>query len=145
MLRKAKTPVKIVQWLHHLNPRKLTGEIRRRGLSGTVSLALAAITCYGTLALVSLMSLLGVSLAINEGIWAGGIIFFAIIATVIIGLGKRKHHSIKPLITALIGSGILIYTMYVSYSMLSEALGFIILAIATYYDYNLRRLSGVKT
>ena len=99
MLRREKAPAKVVQWAKRMDPRRLIADIQRRGLWGTVSLLLAALTCYGTLALVGVLSAMGVGLAVNESLWAGGIILFAILATVIVALGMRKHGSFKPLIT----------------------------------------------
>ena len=144
MLRREKAPAKILQWLKRADPRRLIGDIQRRGLWGTVSLILAALTCYGTLALVGILSAMGIGLAVNETLWAGGIILFAVVATAVIALGMRKHGSIKPLALAIIGSGILIYTMYVDYSKLVEAIGFILLAVATWMDFDGRRWARVK-
>jgi len=132
---------KMVQPGNRLDPRRVIKDIQRRGLWGTVSLGMAAITCYGTLALVAIMSAMGVSMAVNENIWAGSIILFAVIACAVVALGMRKHRSVKPLILALVGTGVLIYTMYIDYSTITEMIGFIILAIATYLDFDLRRWS----
>ena len=90
------------------------------------------------------MSAFGASLAINEGLWAGGIIAFAAMATTVIALGVRKHKSIKPVLIALVGTGVLIYTMYVNYNTVTELVGFTILALATWFDYDLRRWVRVK-
>ncbi len=145
MRRRDRAPAKIVQLGKRLDPRRLVKSIQRRGLWGTVSLGMAAITCYGTLALVGIMSALGVSMAVDENIWAGGIILFAVVACVVIALGLRKHRSPKPLIVALAGTGVLIYTMYVDYSTVTELFGFTILAIATYLDFDLRRWSRLSS
>ena len=45
---------------------------------------------------------------------------------------------------ALVGATVLSYTMTVDYSILTEAIGFIVLAIVTYLDYDLRRWARVK-
>ena len=141
MRRRQKAPAKIIQLAKRVDPRRLVKGIQRRGLWGTVSLGMAAITCYGTLALVSIMSAMGVSMAVNENIWAGSIILFAVMACAVIATGLRKHRSAKPLIVALAGTGVLIYPMYVNYSDVTEIVGFIILAMATYLDFDLRRWS----
>lgn len=144
MTRHEKAPAEVVQWVNRLDPRRLLNNIQRRGLWGSLSLLMAAITCYGTLMLVALMSAFGVSIAINEGLWAGGIILFALVATAVIAIGVRIYHSIKPLLIALLGTGIISYTMLVSYSTLTEIAGFLILALATYLDYDRRRWARVK-
>ena len=55
----------------------------------------------------------------------------------------RKHHSLKPVLLALLGSGTLLYTMYVDYSRLVEIMGFAALGVAAYLDYRMRRWAGV--
>ena len=144
MQRLQEEPSRFTQLLRRNDPRRLIRDVQRRGLWGTVSFFLAAATCYGTLTLVGLMSALGVSLAVNKTLWAGGIILFALVACAVIALGMRKHGSLKPVITAVAGAGLLIYTMYLNYSMLTEAAGFAILALATWFDYDLRRWARVK-
>lgn len=139
MRRGERAPAKIIQCAKRLNPWRLAKGVQRRGLWGTVSLVGAMTACYGTLAMVGLLSMLGVGLAINETIWAGAIIAFAVIACGVIALGARKHGSLKPLALAVAGAGILIYTMYINYSAITEAVGFVVLGIATYFDYDLRR------
>ncbi len=42
--------------------------------------ALAIVSCYGTVLLIGVLSLLGVSLAIDERIWTGAISTFAALA-----------------------------------------------------------------
>lgn len=144
MTGREKAPAGVLQWAQRLGPGRLLNNIQRRGLWGSLSLLMAAITCYGTLMLVALMSAFGVSIAINEGLWAGGIILFALVATAVIAIGVRIHHSIKPLLIALVGTAIISYTMLVSYSTLTEIAGFLILTLATYIDYDRRRWARVK-
>lgn len=141
MRRRQRAPAKIIQFAKRLDPRRVIRGIQRRGLWGTVSLGMAAITCYGTLALVGIMSAMGVSMAVDENIWAGSIILFAVVACAVIALGLRKHRSARPLIVGLAGTGVLIYTMYIDYSVITEIIGFTILGIATYLDFDLRRWS----
>ena len=145
MRRPAEAPAKILQWARRIDPRRGLRDIQRRGLWGTVSLALAMGTCYGTLALVALMSALGISLAVDVTLWAGGIVLFALVATGVIALGWRKHRTWLPLALAAVGSALLIYSMYVSYHVVVEAAGFGLLAIATWLDYDRRRWARVKS
>ena len=144
MRRPSEAPAKVVQWARRFSPKRIARNLQLRGLWGTVGLLLSAVACYGTLAAVSLLSVLGVSMSINEGVWAGAIIAFALLATAVIVLGMRKHHSLKPVVLAIAGSATLVYVMYVSYSVVLELVGFGLLGIATWLDYHLRRWSGVK-
>ena len=144
MTRKAKAPAALQQLACRMNPLRLIRNIQRRGLWGTLSFILAAVTCYGTLALVGLMSVLGVSMAFNETIWAATIVGFVYLATLITALGIRKHGSLKPLIVAIVGSAIMTYTMFFNYQLLIELLAFGGIGLASYLDYDLRRWAKVK-
>ncbi len=143
MRRGPKAPSKIVQWAKRLSPSRVIGNIQRRGMWGMASLAMAVLACYGTLAVVALLSLLGVSVAVHGGMWAGAIIAFAATATIVIALGVRKHRSLKPAAIALLGTALLTYAMFVNYSLVVEVVGFLLLGVATYLDYDLRRWAPV--
>ena len=144
MQRGDSAPHPVVQWLRRSDPRRLARNIQRRGLWGTVAFVVAVLACYGSLAAVAIMSVLGVSMALNDGIWAGTIIFFSLLTTAIIGLGVRKHKSLVPLMVAVPGALLLCYTMFIDYHALTELLGFILLAVATYIDFDKRRWSKVS-
>jgi ubiquinone/menaquinone biosynthesis C-methylase UbiE len=143
MQRKAVRPSRISQWLKRANPARLMRAVQRRGLWGTLALFAAVIACYGTLAMVALFSVLGVTLSVNEHLWAAAIVIFAVCAAGIIALGKRKYDSFIPMVFALMGTAILIYTMYISYSVVTEVFGFIILGVAVFLDYSYRRWAPV--
>lgn len=144
MIRKAQAPSILMQQLYRLNPLRIARDIHRRGFWGTVSFVIALLTCYGTLALVGLMSLLGAGIAINETIWAAAIVGCVYATTLIIALGKRRHGSIKPPAFALAGSVIITYTMFVDYQLWIEIIAFACVGIASYLDYDLRRWARVK-
>jgi hypothetical protein len=55
------------------------------------------VACYGTLLVIGALSLLGVSLAVNTGVWAGTIVFFAAVAVVGVGLAPEKIHRLGTL------------------------------------------------
>ena len=144
MTRKEKAPAALLQLAYRMNPLRLVRDVQRRGLWGTVSFILAAVTCYGTLALVGLFSALGVTLVFNEAIWASAIVAFVYLATIIVALGMRKHGSIKPLVFAISGSAIMTYTMFFNYQLIIEILAFISVGLAIYFDYDFRRWAKVK-
>ena len=143
MTRGDAAPAKIIQWTKRLDPRRLAKAIQRRGLWGTAAFIAAIVACYGTLVLVGALSLIGVSLAINNGVWAGAIISFVILALGVIGSGYAKHRSIRPLLLALTGAGLLIYTLLFNYNAVIEFLGFAVLALGTWLDYSRRRWAKV--
>jgi arsenite methyltransferase len=112
--------------------------IRSRRIAGPVALLLSLLACYGTLAAVAVLAALGVTLAVNPGVWAGAIVFFAALATVIVGFGVRRHRSVVPLVPALAGTALLTYVMFVSFDRTLELTAFVLLAGAVYWDYRLR-------
>jgi arsenite methyltransferase len=78
--------------------------------------ALAIVSCYGTALLVAALSLLGVSVAINERAWAGAISLFAGLAVILIGLSGWKRRIAGPALVGGVGLALILWTMYGAYS-----------------------------
>lgn len=97
--------------------------------------ALVVLSCYGTTILIGLLSLLGVSLALDESIWAGAISVFAALATFAIAASYRRHRIIGPTVIAALGLGLILWVMYGSYSRAVELVGFVLLIVATLWDW----------
>ena len=112
-----------------------------------VSLVAALLTCYGTLTLVGLLSVLGVSMAINSVAWAGVIVVFAGLTVFGISLGLRRHRRPAPFVLALPGFALIAWAMLGRYDRTLEITGFAMLAAATAWDWRLRRrrLSGGRS
>ena len=104
-----------------------------------VGLMAALLACYGTFALVGLLSVLGVSIAINAAAWAGVITVFAGLTAVGIALGLRRHRRPAPVVLALFGFALIAWEMLGRYGRTSEITGFALLATATARDWRLRR------
>ncbi len=104
--------------------------------AGTV---LAILACYGTLAVIGALSLMGISLAVNEGVWAGAIVLFALVAFAGIVLGWRGHRVVGPLLLGVVGAGLVVYAMGVSYSRIVEIAGFVALVVAALWDWRAKR------
>jgi len=100
---------------------------------------LAILACYGTLAVIGALSLMGISLAVNEVVWAGAIVLFALVALAGIVLGWRGHGVAGPLVLGVIGAGLVIYAMGVSYSRIVEIVGFVALVAAAAWDWRAKR------
>ena len=100
--------------------------------------ALAIVSCYGTTLLIGLLSLLGISMAVNERAWAGAISVFALLAAIAIAASYLRHRVIGPTISAAIGLGLILWVMYGSYSSVMELLGFAALVVATVWDWRAR-------
>ena len=144
MRRAQVAPSPVVQWMKRLSPVRLLSAWRRRGLWGILALGAAILACYGTLALIGLLSAMGAGLAINEGAWAGAITAFAALTVAAVAAGWRKHGSIRPLFPATVGFGLIAYTMFGEYSRAVELAGFVLLTIAVLWDYRLRRYNGAE-
>jgi hypothetical protein len=117
---------------------KQSGTRRFGWLAGCGTL-LAILACYGTLAVIGALSLMGVSLAINEGVWAGAIVVFALVALAGIFIGWRGHRVAGPLVLGVIGAGLVVWVMGVSYSRPIEIAGFIALVVAAVWDWRAKR------
>jgi len=102
------------------------------------SLLLAALACYGTLAVVALLAAVGVAVAINGAVWAGAIAGFAGLATLGIAIGALHHRRPGPLLIALPGLAAIAWVMFGRYSRGLELVGFMILAAATAWDWQVR-------
>lgn len=141
MRREGRAPSRIWQTLRRMNPRRGWHAIRQRGLVGMAGLILALLTCYGTLAATALLPMFGVSLALNEGVWAGAIAVFTLLTAVAVVAGMRRHRFVGPAILALAGAGIVMYSLYIHYQVLVELAGFILLSGGAGWDlYRKRQL-----
>lgn len=116
-----------------------------------VGTILSLLTCYGTLALVGLLSAMGVTLAIDLQIWAAAIVAFAFLAVLGIFFGRRVHARNGPVLLAFAGALAIALSMY-AIPLLEDFLGvnrdhvemggFVFLVAATLADWRARR--GVK-
>ncbi len=116
-----------------------TGRWEWLASTGTV---LAVLACYGTLAVVSGLSLLGISLAIHEGAWAAAISSFAVIALFGLGLGYRRHRVPGPLVIGAMGTVLVLWAMAVSYSRTVEIIGFVALIAGAIWDWRAKKGSA---
>ncbi len=107
-----------------------------------VATILAVVACYGTTLVVVLLSLLGISIAVNEHTWAGAISAFAALATIAVAASYRRHRSIWPTVIAVPGLALILWAMYGSYSRVIELAGFICLIAATLLDLRMRAISS---
>ena len=100
---------------------------------------LAIVACYGTLGLVAGLSLLGVTLDIPQGPWAGAITLFAWLALGGVLVSFRRHRGIGPVILAAAGVVLITWVMFVSFSRALELLGFASLISAALWDRRCQR------
>jgi rhodanese-related sulfurtransferase len=87
---------------------------------------------------VALLSLLGISIAMNERAWTDVIELFAVLAAVAIAISYRRHRNVGPLLLAGLGLALILWVMNASYSRVFELTGFISLAAAVAWDWKSR-------
>lgn len=100
--------------------------------------ALAIISCYGTALLIGLLSILGVSVAVDDRAWAGAISVFAALAAIFIGASGRKRRIVGPTVAATIGLAFILWAIYGNYGRIIELVGFTLLVAATLWDLRWR-------
>lgn len=110
-----------------------------------LSTLLSILACYGTLALVSILSFMGITINIHTGLWAGVITLFAWLAVAGIAGCFRRNRAAGPLIMAVVGAVFVTWVMFVSFNRVIEISGFAGLIFATlwerYLNFPTRQLS----
>lgn len=139
MRRGPRAPSRLQQWLRRCNPRRWLTALWRQGFAGLAGLALALLACYGSLAAIGLLAVLGVSLALNDALWAGTIAAFTILAGGAVAAGSWRSRAAGPGLLAIGGTALVLYALYVDYRLLVELSGFVLLAGAVAWDLRRRR------
>lgn len=139
MRRGPRAPSRMSQWLRRLDPRRWGTALWRRGFMGIAGLALALLACYGTLAAVGLLTVLGVRLALDETVWAGAIVAFTLVTVAVIVAGIRRHRAYTPALLAVAGGGAVVYTLLIDYRFAIELTGFLVLTAAVVWDLHRHR------
>lgn len=104
-----------------------------------IATALSMTSCYGTLIAISLLSVAGISIKLNDTAWATTIVVFAVLAIVAIAIRNFKNNNFGPIILASLGAGLVTYAMFISYSVSVEIIGFALLLLATIWDFLAKR------
>ncbi len=106
---------------------------------GSITSLLAVATCYGTLAAVSLLSLIGVSVHIDEATLVKLITALLVLALAGMLYSWRSHRHPGPLMLSLGAGLLLLWVFYGSYSKPLEITGFILLIIASLWDFRVKK------
>ena len=104
-----------------------------------VAVTLSIVACYGTLALIAGLSLGGLSISVNEGVWATVIVVLAWVAVLGMGVNIPRHHRLGPFVLADIGALLVSWVMFINSSRAMEISGFCLLAAAAIWDRQLRK------
>jgi len=93
------------------------------------------LACYGTLATTAVLGMLGVALALNDAVWAGGVVVLAWLAVPPLWLRRRRHGLHAPVALAAIGAALVTFAMAAIYVRLIEIAGFAFLGTGTWLDW----------
>jgi len=104
-----------------------------------VATACSLLACYGTLAVIALLGVLGVTIVLNEALWAGAIVLFAALAFVGLLVRWRQHRDAVPIALAGIGFLLIAFAMVISYEQVIEFAGFAFLCAGTFVDWRIGR------
>lgn len=107
--------------------------------------ALAIISCYGTGSHLGALSLLGISLSLDERAGAGAISVLAALAALLIGASSRRCRIVHPAVVAVLGFALILWTIYGAHSRAIELIGFALLLAATVLDWRERSASRPVT
>ena len=113
--------------------------LQRLGRYSGIAVVLSVVACYGTLALVAVLSLAGVTMSVHEGAWAAVIVVLAWTAVLAMGVNIPRHRSFGPFVLSGIGALLVSWVMIVDYSRVLEVSGFALLIVAALWDRQLRR------
>lgn len=102
---------------------------------GSVTGLLAVTACYGTLAAVALLSVIGISVKIDEALMEKLISGLLILVLVGMGYSYRIHRRPGPLLLSIVSAILLGWVFYYAYSKPLELAGFITLTIASIWDF----------
>lgn len=112
---------------------------KRLGWIGPVTGLLAVMTCYGTLAAVALLSVIGVSVELDEGFLMKMISGLLALALAGMGYSYRIHRHPGPLLLSIVSATMLGWVFYGSSSKPLELTGFVMLAAASIWDFRAKR------
>lgn len=101
--------------------------------------ALSLVACYGTLATIGLLGALGVTIVLNETVWAWAIVLFSGLTLAVLLVRRHRHGRLAP--AALAGIGLLLigFAMLVFYNRIIELAGFVFLCAGTVMDWRIAR------
>lgn len=106
---------------------------------GSVTSLLAVVACYGTLATVALLSVIGISVEIDESVLVKLITGLLILALAGMGYSYSVHRHPGPLLLSIAAATLLLWVFYGSYSKPLEITGFIALVIASIGDIRAKK------
>lgn len=106
---------------------------------GSVTSLLAVVACYGTLATVALLSVIGISIEIDESLLVKLITGLLVLALAGMGYSFNVHRHPGPLLLSVASAALLLRVFYGTYSKPLELTGFTFLVIASVWDFRTKK------
>jgi len=128
-------------WSEEKVARAMNGRDRvsRYGWLAGACAVLSVLACYGTLGVITVLSLLGISLTLNPRAWAAAIVALAAASALLVAANFTRHRKIGPLALAVAGVSLVGWVMYAYYIRSGELVGFALMLVAAAWDFRLRR------
>jgi arsenite methyltransferase len=117
-----------------LRPAVLARRAAQHGILGSFATLAAVTACYGVLALVGAIGLLGLSIPLNAEVWTGMIVVLAVLVPFAIAWNMRAHGSWGPTVLGGAGALVVLYALLGAYDWRIEASGFLVMAGAALWD-----------
>ena len=108
---------------------------------GSLSGLLAVIACYGTLAAVALLSLIGINIHLDEALMVKLVSGLLLLALAGMGHSFSMHRHPGPLLLSIVSATVLIWVFFVSHTKALEMSGFAMLLLASLWDWRLKKQS----
>ena len=106
---------------------------------GSATSLLAVVACYGTLATVALLSVIGISIEIDEGLLVKLVSGLLVLALAGMGYSYSLHWHPGPLLLSVAAAALLLWVFYGSYSKPLELTGFAALVAASVWDFRAKK------
>jgi hypothetical protein len=106
---------------------------------GSAASLLAVAACYGTMAVVALLSVIGIGVDLDDGVFVKIVTGLLVVALLGMAYSFRFHRHPGPFLLSLAAAGLLAWVFYGSYSQALEIVGFAALVVASLWDFRSKR------
>lgn len=139
MRKPARAISRVHTWLQRMHPRTLARRATQHGTLGLFATGAALAACYGLLALVALLAMVGVAVPLDNTVWAATIVVLVALVPLALAWNFRAHRQPGPLVVSCCGAAMVAGTLLLAYDWRVEATGFVILLGAALWDWRLYR------
>lgn len=102
---------------------------------------LAFLACNCAFILVAVLSVFGITIAINPHVQAAMVSLFAVLTLGFVLLNYRKHRVPGPMILSVLGAVLVVGTMYISFNKIIETVGLLALIASAIWSWRAGKAS----